>query len=275
LAAGGISLHTQVVVCPGVNDGPALARTFHDLVDLAAPRETGAQGGVVSVAIVPVGLTGYRQRLPELRPVSPEEARALLGWLQARQTECLAALGSRFVYAADELYLTAGADFPPLADYEDLPQLENGVGLVARFRAQAGEVLNQVRCLELPPVTVVTGDSAAGELRAFCKELGGRCGVAIEVVAVPNRFFGGAVTVTGLLTGHDILAALAGKPRNTLLLPDVLLREGTDMLLDDMTVAELEGRLAATIEVVSAEPWGLWDALETLALERAARRDHA
>jgi NifB/MoaA-like Fe-S oxidoreductase len=121
----------------------------------------------------------------------------------------------------------------------------------------------------LPPVSVVTGAAAAGEIRSFCATLGSRTGVAIDVVDVPNRFFGGAVSVTGLLTGRDIAEALRGRRLGeVLLLPDVLLREGTDLLLDDLTIAELERRLAVEIEVFPAEPWGLWDILETLALER-------
>jgi putative radical SAM enzyme (TIGR03279 family) len=272
LSAGGILIHTQVVICPGINDGAELEQTFRELLELAVPQGSEAQTGIASLAIVPVGLTGYRQRLPELRAVTPVEARALIAWLHARQDECLSRLGTRFVFAADELYLMAGCDFPPLAAYEMLPQLENGVGLVARFRAQAGEVLAQARALDLPPVVVVTGVSAAGELRTFCTALADRCGVPIEVIAVPNRFFGGAVTVTGLLTGRDILDELAAKMRGAVvLLPDVLLREGTDVLLDDMTVAELGWHLNATIEVVPAEPWGLWDILETLALVKGGK----
>jgi len=274
LVAGGITVHAQAVICPGINDGAELERTFRDLValapaaaDLALPRP-----GLASLAIVPVGLTGYRQRLPLLRPVTPEEARTLVAWVQARQAECLAALGSRFVYAADELYLSAGIDFPPLVEYEGLPQLENGVGLVARFRAQAQEVLAQAGPLDLPPVSVITGAASAGEIRSFCAALGSRTGVAIEVVVVPNRFFGGAVSVTGLLTGRDIAEELGRrKPGEVLLIPDVLLREGTELLLDDLTIAELERRLGLMIEVFPAEPWGLWDILETLALERGGK----
>lgn len=273
LVAGGITLHTQVVVCPGLNDGAQLERTFHDLVRLASPPDAGEQqGGVASLAIVPVGLTGYRQRLPQLRVVSPAEARTLLDWVKARQADCLARIGTRFVYAADELYLNAGIDFPPLADYEGLPQLENGVGLVARFRAQAAEVLAQAGPLDLPPVRVITGVAAAGELECFCTALAGKTGTRIVVTAVPNHFFGGAVTVTGLLTGRDIIDALAGQADGELLLlPDVLLLDGTRVLLDDMSVEELAGRLAATIEVVAAEPWGIWDMLETLAQERDSK----
>lgn len=265
LTAGGIELHAQVVICPDVNDGAELERTFSDLVALIP--------GLISLAIVPVGLTGYRQRLPHLRPVAKEEARTLVEWVRARQAECLATIGRRFVYAADELYLAAGIDFPPLADYEELPQLENGVGLVARFRAQAAEVLAQAMPLDLPPMSIVTGMSAADELRDYCAALGAKTGVSLDVVAVPNYFFGGAVTVTGLLTGRDIVKTLAGRePGDAVLLPDVLLREGTEVLLDDMTVAELEGCLGVRVEVVPADPWGIWDILETLALEQGERK---
>jgi len=153
-----------------------------------------------------------------------------------------------------------------------LPQLENGVGLVARFRAQAQEVLAQAGPLDLPPVSVITGAASAGEICSFCAALGSRTGVAIEVVVVPNRFFGGAVSVTGLLTGRDIAEELGHrKPGEVLLIPDVLLREGTELLLDDLTIAELERRLGLVIEVFPAEPWGLWDILETLALERGGK----
>ncbi|MCM2264670.1 MAG: DUF512 domain-containing protein [Desulfuromonadales bacterium] len=264
LTAGGITIHTQVVVCPGINDGEQLERTFRDLLELAP--------AISSLAIVPVGLTGYRQRLPQLRAVTNDEARVLVEWVQARQQEGLKHLGTRFVYAADELYLAAGIAFPPLADYEGLPQLENGVGLVARFRAQAAEVLAQAQPLELAAMSVVTGVSSAAELRSFCRDLGRKTGVPLEVIVVPNRFFGGAVTVTGLLTGHDIVEALAGCALGeTLLLPDVLLREGTEMLLDDMTIDEVERCLGVRVEVVPADPWGIWDILETLALEQGEK----
>ena len=269
LIDGGIAIHTQVVICPGINDGEELERTFRDLLSLASgPDRFTGEPGLLSLAIVPVGLTGYRRRLPQLRPVSAEEAGLLLDWVLLRQGECLDRLGSRFVYAADELYLAAGRAFPSLTEYEDLPQLENGVGLVARFRAQAAEVLAQVRPLDFPRISLVTGESSAGELQSFCAELARRSGVCLEVIPVPNRFFGGYVTVTGLLTGSDILAACAARVLGEwLFLPDVLLREGTEMLLDDVTVDELERSLGVRIEIVPSEPWGIWDTLETLAQE--------
>ena len=260
----GITVHTQVVLCPGINDGVSLKRTFADLLALAP--------GVASLALVPVGLTGYRQRLPQLRPVLPDEARVLIDWVHARQAECLDRLGTRFVYAADELYLAAGVAFPDLADYEDLPQLENGVGLVAQFRAEAREVLAQALKLALPPVSVVTGASAAGEIRSFAAQLSTISGSELTVWEVANRFFGGAVTVTGLLAGGDIVSQLAGKNLGeVLLLPEVLLREGSDMLLDDMTLVDIERQLGVRVETFSAGPWGLWDILETLDLELSGK----
>jgi len=274
LVDGGITIHAQVVICPGINDGAELERTFRDLLALAAVDVPASlpRPGISSLAIVPVGLTGYRQRLPQLRPVSASEAQALVRWVQSRQEECLAQLGTRFVYAADELYLSANIDVPSLGEYEGAPQLENGVGMVASFRSQAAEVLAQAGPLRLQPLSVITGMAAAGEVRSFCKSLAATTEVPIEVIAVPNRFFGGAVNVTGLLTGRDIITACSGIPLGGIvLLPDVLLREGTEMLLDDLTLADLERELDVTMETFVPGPWGLWDILETLALERAGR----
>ena len=264
LIEGGIVVHCQVVVCPEINDGPRLEQTFADLLALAP--------GVVSLAIVPVGLTGYRQRLPQLRSVSADEARFLVDWIEGRQGECLARLGTRFIFAADELYLQAGRDFPDLEAYEALPQLENGVGLVAQFRAEACEVLNQAAPLQLPRLSVVTGVSAEGEIRRFVAQLAAATGVELTVFAVDNRFFGGAVTVTGLLAGCDIVAQLKAQSLGEiLLLPEVLLREGSEMLLDDMTPFDIEQQLGVRVETFQSGPWGLWDLLETLALEQGGK----
>ncbi len=262
LVAGGIELHTQVVVCPGLNDGDQLARTCRELADLAP--------GVKSLAIVPVGLTGHRQRLPRLRPQTRQEARELVEWVEARQADLLTRLGTRFIFAADELYLKAGRPFPELAAYEELAQLENGVGLIPRFRAQAEEVLAAAIPLELPPISLVTGVSAAAELKAFAERLAGKCRLDLRVHVVENRFFSGQVTVAGLLTGCDLVEQLAGEPLGeVLLVPDVMLRDGVELFLDDTTLDELAKRLAVPVEVVDADPWGLWDMLDTLAMEQA------
>lgn len=260
LVAGGIELHTQVVVCPQINDGAELARTCESLAALAP--------GVKSLAVVPVGLTGHRRQLPELRAQTPQEAGALIEWIEARQAEFLRRLGTRFIFAADELYLKSGRAFPPLAAYEELAQIENGIGLIPLFRAQAEEVLAVAGPLRLPPISLVTGESAAAELQEFAGRLAKKCGMELRVHVVVNRFFAGQVTVAGLLTGQDLLAQLSGQDLGeVLLIPDVMLREGAEIFLDDTRISALAEHLAVDVEVISADPWGLWDMLDTLAME--------
>lgn len=257
LTAAGIDIHTQIVLCPGFNDGDQLERTIEDLRTLY-PR-------VASLAVVPVGLTGYRRRLPELRPPTGDEARQTLELIHHYQARFLEAGGSRFVFAADELYLKAGADFPPLAEYEDLPQIENGVGMVPLFRSQAQEALEESRPLDVPPVSTFTGKSSLGELQAFVDRLSDRTGAPIFLHGVENRFFGGHVSVTGLLTGKDIVDQLRGRDLGRLLLvPDVVLKEGEDLLLDDMSLSDLEEELGVEVQAIPSTPWGLLEAIEML-----------
>jgi putative radical SAM enzyme (TIGR03279 family) len=266
LIDGGIELHTQVVVCPGINDGVQLERTLRELSAFAP--------GVKSLAIVPVGLTGHRQRLPELRVHTREEAAELVGWVGERQTELLTRLGTRFIFAADELYLSAEEDFPPLESYEELSQIENGVGLIPVFRMQADEVIKAAQPLELPPVSLVTGVSAATEILGFARKLIEKCGIDLRVHVVENHFFGGDVTVAGLLTGQDLLEQLANVDLGQILLvPDVMLREGEDVFLDDVRISDLADHLQVEVEVIPTNPWGVWDMLETLNEEFAPAFD--
>lgn len=267
LVDGGIEVHTQVVVCPGINDGEQLARTCRELAAFAP--------GVKSLAIVPVGLTGHRQHLPELRTHTRREAAELVNWIETRQAELLQQIGKRFMFAADELYLKAGKDFPALADYEDLAQLENGIGLVSLFRSQAAEVLDVAGPLRLPPISLVTGVSAASELKAFAEGLAEKCCLDLRVHVIENRFFNGYVTVTGLLTGQDILEQLAPDSLGDILMvPDVMLREGDDLFLDDVRISDLSDRLQLQIEVVASDPWGIWDMLDTLTMEYGSGFDN-
>jgi len=257
LVAGGIEIHTQVVVCPEINDGSFLEQTCRELVALAP--------GIKSLAIVPVGLTGHRQRLPELRIHTRQEAIDLIDWAEARQTKLLSQLGTRFIFVADELYLKAEKDFPNLAVYEDLSQIENGVGLIPLFRSQAIEVLAAAEPLELPPLSLVTGVSAAADIGSFAEKLAEKCGLDLRVHVVENHFFGGYVTVAGLLTGQDLLEQLANDSLGDILLvPEVMLREGEEIFLDDIQISDLEEQLDVQVETFAADPWGLWDILDTL-----------
>jgi putative radical SAM enzyme (TIGR03279 family) len=226
LGDAGIQVHAQIVLCPGWNDGAVLART---LDDLAALHPT-----VLSVGVVPVGLTAHRPAGPEVRAVTPDDARAALAAIGARQDTNLAALGTRLVFAADEFYLAAGQDVPPAEAYEGYPQRENGIGLARLF-------LDELAGMRLPRgsrrVTLVTGTLAAPLLQALAARLC-RAGYTAEVVAVPNAFYGGGVSVAGLLTGRDIRAALAGRDLDLLFLPATTLN-ADGCFLDDLTPADL------------------------------------
>lgn len=267
LVEGGIEIHTQVVVCPGINDGEHLVRTCNELISLSP--------GIKSLAVVPVGLTGHRRHLPRLRIHTREEAIELVKWVEGKQREVLPSLGTRFIFAADELYLKAGKDFPGLDAYEDLSQIENGIGLIPLFRSQAKEVLEEAGPLKLPPVSLVTGVSAADDIKSFAAALNKKCNLNLRVHVVKNRFFDGHVTVAGLLTGQDLVEQLAAESLGeVLLVPDVMLRDGADLFLDDMSLRDLENGLNVQVEVVTAGPWGVWDMLDTLAAESWPNSDN-
>jgi NifB/MoaA-like Fe-S oxidoreductase len=215
-------------------------------------------------------LTGHRQGLPALRVHTGSEAAELVGWIAMRQAQLLEQLGTRFIYAADELYLRAGLDFPDLEAYEELSQIENGVGLIPLFRMQADEVIAEAQPLKLPPVSLATGVSAAEEIRHFAGVLQKKCGIDLRVHVVENHFFGGDVTVAGLLSGQDLLEQLANVELGRILLvPDVMLREGEDVFLDDVRIRDLAGHLQVEVEVIPTDPWGVWDMLEILSEEFA------
>jgi len=253
-----IRMHTQVVLCPGENDGEALAKTLEDLA--------GFHPWVETAALVPVGLTRYRERLPRLRAVDPAYARELLAWVEPRRRAWRRRLGTRFAFPSDEFYLLAEQPFPSGRGYEGFPQLGNGVGGARRF-------LDEFRRLEryLPAavspvcrVTVVTGRLAVPILREPLLRLNRIAGLTVEVVPVPNRFFGGTVSCAGLLTGQDILAALAGRRESLgelLLVPDVSLKEDEDLFLDDLPLAALGERLGRPAVRVEASATGLVEAI--------------
>ena len=257
LIEGGIRLHTQIVVCPGYNDGAILDQTMRDLARL--------HSGILSLAVVPVGLTRHRDRLPRLDPLTAEAAALVLDQVDAMQQVCLDEWGGRFVFAADELYLRARCELPPLEGYEELWQLENGVGMIPLFRAEAEEVLLESTPLDLRKVSLITGSSFAMELEGFARRLGVRTGTELQVVSVENRFFGSSVSVAGLLTGRDILAATEGRDLGeAVLVPDVLFKADEELLLDDMSLAELEAGVGVPVLRISSDPWGILDGLERL-----------
>lgn len=257
LATDRITMHTQIVLCPGINDGEALERTVADLARL--------HPWISSLAIVPVGLTRHRRGLPSLKPVTKGYAAAFIATWEARAASLAEKLGGPFLFLADEFYIKAGIPFPPLDAYGDLPQLENGVGMIPLFLEQAAEVIEQAEPLKPSTATVVTGASPYRFLAAFLKDLSRRTGVELRPVAVRNLLFSAKVTVTGLVSGKDIITTLKGRELgNVVLIPNVMLKEGEGLFLDNMTVNEVKEELGTRVVVVEATPQGIYEAIKEL-----------
>ncbi|MBQ6859919.1 MAG: DUF512 domain-containing protein, partial [Clostridia bacterium] len=234
----------QVVLCPQINDGSELDRTLSDLASLA-PR-------ALTVALVPVGLTKFREHLYPLRPYTQEEALMVVQQAEAFQKEMLSKHGTRFVFPSDEFYQIAGLPIPDADTYEDFPQFENGVGLLARLRDEF-----QTACRldpdnsEAKPrrVIMATGTSVA----PFMRELVSAFpipGVEIAVKPIVNHFFGETVTVSGLITGQDLVNQLQGEQADEILITACMLREGEDIFLDDMTLNKAQELLGIRITPV-------------------------
>ena len=247
LADAGIRMNGQIVLCPGVNDGKNLDKTIQDLSRLY-PQ-------MVSMAVVPVGITGFRENLYPLRCFDEKEASGTIHQIQQWQKKLLLEIGSRFVFLSDEFYVTAKQEIPVYEDYEDFAQLENGVGLMAKFYREVQEYLPSVenRNVKEGIVSVATGASAGNFMKKLCAEIEARLkNIQIQVYTIHNKFFGETITVSGLITGTDIITELHGKPLGTkLILPASMFKAGENVLLDDKTTEELERVLNVPI-VMSA-----------------------
>jgi putative radical SAM enzyme (TIGR03279 family) len=253
LAKAGIRMHAQIVLCPDLNDGAQLERTVRELAPL--------HPYVATAAIVPVGLTRHRERLPSLRTLTDEEARALVATVAAWQREFLGQLGSRFVFLGDEVYLQADAALPEADAYEGFTIAEDGIGLVRRFEDGVARALRRRRTPRVPrDVTLVSGALYAPRLERLVASIPE---AIARVAAVPNDFFGGSVSVTGLLTGRDIARHLATLPTlgEAVVVPAVALRERDGVFLDDMTCDDLAAALGVSVRVIEPEPAALLSAV--------------
>lgn len=243
-AENGMSFHCQAVLCPGLNDGPELERTMRDLASLAPHALT--------LALVPVGLTKYREHLFPLRPYTKEEARQVIRQAEAFQQEMLHKFGTRFVFPSDEFYLTAQLPLPDVEAYEEFPQFENGIGLLTRLKDEFETAIR------LDPddseaisrrVIMATGTSVAPFMQSLVSTHPIR-GVNVRVKPIINRFFGETVTVSGLITGQDLVAQLKDEEADEILITESMLREGEDIFLDDMTLSEATQALGIRITPV-------------------------
>ena len=254
LRTAGIEIHTQIVLCPGINDGDILEETITGLANYYP--------SVRSIGIVPIGLTGYRQKLQNLNTFDGEKARALIEQLEPKQEYYRSKYSIGMIYLADEFYILAGCEIPSAEYYDDYPQIENGIGLARILLDEFTDLQHTLpERIESREVYIITGISALPILQPMMEQLNGIHGLKAKLVPIKNEYFGGNVTVTGLLTGRDIINTLGnGYTRKNVLLPGVLLKEHSQSLLDDITVEDIEKRTGARITLVDGTAQSLVDA---------------
>jgi putative radical SAM enzyme (TIGR03279 family) len=246
-----LQIHAQVVVCPGINDGVHLEQTLRDL----ASFHTGELPAVASVAVVPVGLTRFRPKEDELIPVTREKAREVIFQVRKLQQNLKETRGSNCVWLADEWFLIAGEELPCEAEYEDYPQIDNGVGsirlFIKEFLQTARELLPQK--VEPRKLTWVVGNAVEQAFQPLEKQLNSVEGLSINMRALSSDYWGQDISVTGLLTGHDLLLKLQNEDLGEgILLPSVMLKHGESIFLDDKSVEEVASSLKTKIYPVTS-----------------------
>ncbi|MDR5657913.1 DUF512 domain-containing protein [Serpentinicella sp. ANB-PHB4] len=245
-AENGIYMNCQIVLCPDVNDKKELDNTIKDLGHYS--------NFIQSLAIVPVGLTKYREGLFKLRAFEKEEALKIIEQIEGFQKKFKQETGRNFVYLGDEFYLLANKAFPIYEDYDHFTQLENGVGLVTKFKKTFYDYLATIEKKELiksKKITVVTGDLAFNIIESLTKDLVEKIeDVEIQVIPIKNNYFGGHVNVSGLVTGTDIIDTLEGKDLGEkVIIPESMLKSGETIFLDNVTIEDIENKLKTRISV--------------------------
>lgn len=251
-AGAGIALCTQIVLCKGLNDGAELDRTMRDLAALYPSLR--------SCAVVPVGVTKFRERLYPLKTFEKEDAAKVIAQVNAFGEECLKEHGTRLFYCADELYLKAGLPLPGEEYYEDYSQLQNGVGMLTSLASEFNFEMEDLQSLlgnyrSPRKVSIATGVAAYRQIADMANKLMARVpGLEIHVYQIINHFFGETVTVSGLLTGIDLCEQLAGKELGEeLLYPETMLKADEDLFLDDMTPTILSQTLGVPVRASRGE----------------------
>lgn len=255
-AAEDLFMNCQIVLCPGFNDGAELDRSISDIAALCP--------NVLSLSVVPVGLTRYREGLCRLTPFDKQRAYKTVRQIEEWQEKILKTNPSRLVYASDEFYLMAGIPIPPAEKYEGFPQIENGVGLIASMEEEFDEAIKLIRPKKRSRnVTLATGELAYPFIKSLAERLEKACdGVKLSVYPIKNNFFGGGVNVAGLVCGNDLTEQLADKPIGDIItIPSVMLRDGEDIFLDDVTLTEAENRLGRKIIPVNNDGYEFVEAI--------------
>lgn len=250
----GIEMNGQIVVCPDWNDGEHLKRTIEDLIDI----------GFHSCSVVPVGLTQYRKGLANIKAVDKEKAREIIETVDHYGEICKKRFGTRMFFCADELYLTAELPLPEEAYYENYEQLDNGVGMLRNTTNEFLDALSDVEDGNVPSFTIATGVAAApfitrlvDEAKKKFPQLHG------EVVAIVNDFFGHTITVSGLVTGQDLIRQLSAREwlGERVIIPANMLRHGVDIFLDDVTPQQLSEAIARPVISSETDGYSLCDTI--------------
>jgi putative radical SAM enzyme (TIGR03279 family) len=250
LLDAGIEIHAQIVLCPEINDGEILRRTIEDLAALH-PQ-------VKSVAIVPLGLTRYNTDA-RLNAVTEEFCRRTIREIVPLQQSLRARTGSTFAFLGDEIYLRAGLNVPARAHYGDYPQIEDGIGMVRSFSHDFSALERQLArrtVTNAPPKsfgTVMTGTLFAPVLRKKIDRLNKRFGTRLQVVGVENHYFGGDISVAGLLTGSDLLAAREKVCGDFVVIPGSAIKADESILLDGMKLSELESGFGCVVHALDLD----------------------
>ena len=259
LRDAGISMCGQIVLCRGVNDGEELRRSLSDLSEYFP--------AMTSVAVVPAGLTKFRDKLYPLTDFTPDEAGEIIDLINSFGDEHKRRHGTRLFYAADEFYLKANREIPDTEYYEDYPQIENGVGMLRSFSDEFNMCVEDIKgnAASVKPRTVslATAVAAYPTVSELAKKIEALCPkLTIKIYKIVNNFFGESITVTGLLTGKDIYEQLKDKDLgDELLVPKNALRSGEDVFLCDMTLQELSERLGVKVRAAGSDGYELAEAI--------------
>jgi len=249
----GITMHFQMVLCKGVNDHFSVMKTVSDLLH---------QPGAASVAIVPAGITKHRDGLYKLNQFTPQDAGFLIMVAEVMQKANRGGLGvgvgtgSSFAFLSDEWYIMAGVPLPDYEHYEDFPQLDNGVGMIRLFERQfQDEAAKTETNASVITVGIITGQAASGFMCGLASQFKSQHPkVKIKVHVVKNNFFGELITISGLLTGQDVIQQLKGRvTEDVLFLPANAFRAGTEIMLDDTTLAQLSSELGIPVMIGNSD----------------------
>lgn len=245
LYEAGIEMNGQIVLCRGYNDGPELERSIRDLIRYLPHLR--------SVSVVPVGLSRYREGLCPLEPFTAAEAGQVLDLVGHWQEKLYKEYGLHFIHASDEWYILAGRELPEEEIYDGYLQLENGVGMLRLLQSEVDEALkSQAGDDRAAKLSIATGRLAAPYITSCVEKIRVKYpGIQVRIFPVRNDFFGESITVSGLITGQDLVGQLSGEELGSrLLIPCNMLRQGENVFLDDLTVEELEQKLGVSVDVV-------------------------